>query len=453
MPKKIIIVFALLLSALICCTSFLMNLATHKRNYNDQITSKVQQYLAQQKIILHRLGGKLIPLVKQENIADIAQNLNAYEEIIFVLARQGLAVPVSVHLVSLDAPQQIVGSFGISTPTALAPDEAYYSQVVEEPLELAISQIYIKNEMPNYSMLNLGVGIEDNSGQYYGHLDVKLAVTALHDYIAHDHALRSKLFNFSFAANNSLKPEITINSAACIIAGFNYVVLRLLILAIAVLIAIAAYKIYTKISRQIKVLQKNEKQIQLLNNRLHNLQMFIETQNKYGKLLKNVTEQNQAIELRQLLNDVKAVNSEFAMERGVSLIFPEYNSDNLRFHGNRLRLMQILSGMLHDIIWQMASMGQIELKVKLNDNQHGLQKLVFSFTDNGFYNNLQDRNYELSVADVRCKGWTNICSLIEQENGILEHVHTAYTGNSISLSIQPKIVNNVVNLESYYQDA
>jgi hypothetical protein len=451
--KTIIFLSCLLFSIIVCSVGYIIDLNKQKHAYTTRLTTKISLYLDQQQFSLQRLGTKLINPIKQANVLDIAQQLSTYEEIIFALANKGLTVPLSLQLVSLDAQQQIIGSFGELAATNLAIDEEYYSKIVEEPSKLAISKIYTKQEMPDHQMINLGVGIEDNSGNFYGHLDQKLSVSALHEYITQNVTENSELFSFKFDNQNLSKPAVHFNTLACLQAAIIYCALRLLLVGLVLNVGLYVVKTYKKTKKQDQSLLALEQKLQLSNKKLRFADLALDTQNKYGKLLKHANEENQLIDVQQLLIDVKAVNASYALECGVELVFPQYNTEILRFYGQQFRLMQILSGMLHEIICQMSSLGKIELKVRLNQDTHSLQKLEFVFSDNGFYNTLQLRDYELSAADIRCKGWANIYALIEQAEGHLKHIHTAYTGNSITLSIYSKTTTNVISLESYYQDA
>lgn len=226
----------------------------------------------------------------------------------------------------------------------------------------------------------------------------------------------------------------------------------IVMLLFLLLVILLVYTFYKKTRKQTILVAQTQQENKLLNDKIINLKKYIETQNKYGLIENDLNNDNQVIDVEKLLQDVKAVNLDLVFEKNLNLIFPEYNSDILRIYGNKFRLMQILSGVLHEIIWQVGNFGTIELKVSVNYNHKGLHQLVFKFIDNGFYNGLEERGYLESRADVRCKAWSRIFALIEQEQGSLEYVHTAYAGNSINLSIPRKVINNVVSLDSYCQD-
>ena len=424
-----------------CLLGFVTHLSCAKDIYHAQLTRQIEQYLAQQSIMLQRLGKNLIGPLKQSNIEDISQKLFAYEEILFLLAKQNLAIPVSAHLVAMDAPRKIIGSFGLLDVADLAPDEQYYTKIVEDPNNLAISQLYIKQEMPDYYFLNIGLGVVDSAGNYLGQVDLKLAVLALQAFLKsnlHEHA---HLFNFKLADNNLLNPQVSLNKTNFWLEFLQYMSLRIGLASILAWFSFVTHKLYRENRQHQQESNQLQKQLLAANTKLSSAVSAAQVQNYYSLLATN-GDNSQLIIVQQLLDDVKAVNLVWAIELGVQLSLPMPNQTNLlRFHGNKFRLMQILSGILHAIISMLSSGGNVELGIITRENQHGQHKLIFTFQDNGFYDALPS------------KPWDEICALVGLESGELEHVHTAYVGNMISLTIARKLVTNVINLESYHQGA
>jgi hypothetical protein len=452
--KKIqIIILWIIVAIMVCTCSFILQILSEKRAYTSQLNNKIMAYMQQQNFMLQRLGSNILSAIKQKNIVSIQQSLSAYEEVFFALSKHNLAVPITVNLVSLNAVQQIVGSFGILESNVLAPDEEYYSKIVEEPSTMTWSHLYIKQEMPDYPMFNFGLGIADPLNNYYGHLDVKIAASAFYAYIQSNLGTDYALFAFKTMGNNILQPEVYIAYPMLWVVALKYMLLRLFILGLISGIFWGTYTQWQRMSKLNRELQEANSQLNIQQQSLARLQASASVQAYYGKLLArtaiHAAANMQLIDLQSLVSDVKTVNVELAIERGVEIIFPTPAASVLHFYGHKLRLMQILSGMLCAIICQMKGNGKIDFKVELK-NQQVNSELVFIFNDNGFYNGLEERDVEPSMADIRCQSWTKICDLIELEGGALEHVHTAYVGNTISLRIPHKVVNNVVNLENYY---
>lgn len=429
------------LAAILCVIQVNKRVASERAVYAATLDKHLEEYLQQQTEILRRLAKNLIQPLKKHDSISIAAYLNAHEEILFGLAKQGLVIPLGLQLVSLDA--------GLVDSSILAPDESYYINVVEQPTLLAVSKFYSKQDMPDYLMVNLGLGVVDSSNHYHGHLDAKLAVSSLRDYIWHKPGLESTLFALEFNKDKGLHAEIILRKSAFVALLLKYMLAYLSLLTVLLLVVYLVSKHLQYITSKNAALKDVTKSLQTARQELAYTQAAIEVQHSYGILLNYVPDNIQVIELQQLLSDVKTVNANLAFQQGVKLLFPEYNSKNLRFYGHQVRLMQILSGILHEMIKLNALGGTIELRVDLSDNLDGQQKLVFDFIDNGFYDSLQDRDLKLSLADIRCKGWSNILRLITLEEGRLEHVHTAYVGNSITCTVVKKMLNNVVSIESF----
>lgn len=419
------------LAIFVCSISFTLHIITVKRIYTDNLSNELAKYLDQQKFLLQRLGQKLVRPIQQGDFNTVSQTINAYEEVIFSLSKQKLSIPANIHLVSLDAVQQVIGGFGYRDQKILAPDESYYSQVVEEPNSLAVSKLYIKHEMPDYPLLNLGVGITDSANNYYGHLDLKLAVESLQEFFT-----SHELFNLKFVDNNLLKPKIYYSKTNLMLYAVKFILLRLASIILLITIITWLYKVY-KQNLQLK--------ISPLQSKIDKMQKFIDLQHNYG-----VPSAGNKINLQQLLDDIKALNVIAADQKQIKLVLPEYNNNHhLCFYAHKLRLVQILSGILYEIIMQVSVGGTIELKTILTDYPNDQQKVEFVFNDNGFYEKLQNREVVLSSTDIRSHGWDNIIKLIDLENGLLEHQHVAYVGNTIRFSLVCQAVNNVISLESY----
>lgn len=448
--RKILITCScFVLCIVLCFISYVSHVTKEKKLFATQLSRNIDQYFLQQKYSLQRLGNSLLPALREQNTNIITATLNTYEEILFGLAQQDLAIPVSISWVSLSAPQQILGSFGAVATTALSPDTEYYIRAVEEPDTLAVSHLYIKSEMPDYPLFNYGLGIKDNSNNYYGQLDVKIAAVAFKEYITAKLNNDADLFGFELHNGNVSEPEIHLNQAQCWLGCLKYIVIR-----VAMLITfIASFFMMRKLVQRF-IDQKNTLVLQSieLKNNTHTLQIISQgqsVQRKYGELLQIGLNNKQNISLQQLLTDIHAVNAPFALENNLQLELQSAKVTDILFYGNKLRVMQILSGITYEVLQQLGANGKLNLQINLIEQSHVKQTLEFIFTDNGFYKTLQEREVMLSVTDIRCQGWQNISALIALEDGVLEHTHTAYSGNTIRLKITRELVNNVVKLEEY----
>ncbi len=427
-----------------------MHVGRAKRLYAQQIEQQIGQLLTQQDFMLKRLGKRILLSIQQHNVQEIVANLRMYEDLCFALAKQDLSVPVSIFFVSLSAHQQVLSSSGMIDESFLAPDEKYYMQAIEEPNRLHISKAYIKSELPEFSLLNWGIGVQGHD-KYYGQLDAKLSLDAIYIYLQAK-IPNTQFFSYQLTIDSGLHPVVTVQQTL-----FWYGLCEQIFLWLSgYVVSIAAIFYVSKARRrwllQKHVLQNSRQEIANLHSNLQILQLANEIQQKYGTLaLTTAADAKQIIDIHELLRDMHAVNAEFAIVRGVQMRLPNYTAHNLKFCGNMHRIMQILSGILYEIIYLLAAGSNLEIQVVFKDYAEDKQQLIFKFIDNGYYAGLQDRQVVMSNHDVRCFGWSNIYALIALENGTLEHTHVAYVGNTITLilPLSLQVTNNVVNLFLY----
>ncbi len=306
------------------------------------------------------------------------------------------------------------------------------------------SKGYTQEAMPQYDLMNIGYGILADQ-QYLGHLDVQFARSALEAYVLQAIAPpQTKIFSLAFGSNILDKPQINLLPEAYWLAILRptLYVWGAIITALALLFII--YRLYAHAKQlAIDLLQAGQRvtELQSATNMYKNI---LSTQYKYG--IEEQKNNKQMIHVQQLLDDVKIVNADLIKQRHITINFPAQIAEDFYIHANRLRVMQILSGILYEIRQQLPDHSMVSMQVAVHSITATRQKLIFKFTDNGFYSALQDRDEPISSADVRAKGWDNIQSLIELESGVLDHVHTAYTGNTISVSLEQSVITNVINL-------
>jgi len=209
---------------------------------------------------------------------------------------------------------------------------------------------------------------------------------------------------------------------------------------------------YARHSQQKEALQQVRQENSKLRANLKLHKSAVAVQTRYGNLravLAMHTEQQ--VHVGALLHDVKTVNLELATIRNVTLQFPQQELQ-LCLQSNHVLLMQVLSGLVHTILQQLSAHSTITATVETSELQAGRHSFVFKLQDNGFYTSFMERQELLSLTDIRANGWHNILDLTTRLGGRLEHTHTAYVGNCISLTIGCKLINNVVQLASYLED-
>lgn len=420
------------------------------KEYRIKLQANIETFMQQQQNLLQRLGKQLIQPIKQNSAPDISLRLRIYEDLIFTMAKQALTVPVNVHYVSLTAPAKIIASNGLTDIRALAPDDNYYMRAVAEPNKLVISASYIKTEMPDYGMFNWGLGIVDD--KYLGHLDVKVAMPLIAEYIATKVGTQDNLFSFKLNTPNIYAPDVMLNKNILLVHAIRVALVAFIITALAYYILYKIYIVHMATKLQNNMLKDKVAQNAELDAQVMAYKSYTAVQNEYGLLAVNVVgSEKQIVDIGKLLQDVKAVNLPLAMHRSVQINLPYHLGLPLGIFVNRIRLMQILSGIVYEVLMQLSNGSKIEIQVSVKELANAKQNIIFKFVDNGFYNTLQDRMVQNSHADIRISGWSNIRELITLENGSLEHVHTAYHGNSITFSLTVAVRNNVVRLEEYLQ--
>ena len=97
-----------------------------RQQYQQQVQTHIQTVLDQQKLLLQRLAQNLFPALQAQDLLALRAYLAAYEDQLFVAAKQNLAVPMSLRIVKLSVPTQIINSNGYGDPNSLVPNENYY---------------------------------------------------------------------------------------------------------------------------------------------------------------------------------------------------------------------------------------------------------------------------------------------------------------------------------------
>lgn len=414
-----------------------IRLANAQKMYRKLLHHKLSEYLVQQQNLLEKLSQQIVPFILVHDIANIIYSLQLFEDQLFVLAKQGLTVPINIQFVSLNVPQQIISSNGIDG--MLAPDEEYYKHAFKASTKLFWSKVYIQIAMPKHNLINLGLGVWDND-KYLGQLDVQLAISTLKEFLVKDASLQSPLFNFNLdkgldTAVISLRPGV-----------YWYAVLKPVLIIICMLIIVyitglIIYKVYKYANLLKKNLANTKQQVTELTNTLNIYKEILSMQYKYGCLDINHKEK---IAVTQLLADIKAVNADLLLERNCDFHF--ILAEEITLHASKLRMMQILSGILYEILRQLPNGSKVELEVIIVNNVENANQVVFKFWDNGFYTELIDNGEKNSIADVRVKGWDRIKQLVTIEGAILNYVHAAYDGNTIYFAVPYEVGRNVFNL-------
>lgn len=437
----------------VCMISYIMQIMAAKKIYTAQIVNILEKLLIEQHSLLQSLGKQLLTSIINHDSDTIRSSLLIYADQVFILAKRGYTIPAHIQWVSLTIPQQIISGLGILDKQMLAPDEQYYLQAVADPTNLKLSSLYTIDEMPEHVLLNIGLGILDNEHNYWGHLDVRVSISAIENYIRNKLTIKSNEFDFKLVGSNLLHPRVLLNKSGLCLGFIQYSTYRLIILFICYFMLTCWLRFYRIYLNQAQSLNQSLQQIKLLTTNINIYKLAAETQYKYGMLAVSKDRENlELLDPQNLLTDMQAVNAELAMIRQIHVNVICDDKIRLQIRANKLRLMQILSGMLYEIIMQLPVSSTVTIQLSVIKAQHNLHKFIFKFIDNGFYTQLLDRFTQCSNADVRTKGWGNIEHLIDIEHGSLEYVHTPYSGNIISLTVIRDTTNNIVSLKNYYSE-
>lgn len=446
--KRHLFIFSLSIVICSCIVIYSMQLAEAKKSFHLKLTNKIQLLLEQQQELLQRLSKQLLESIKQQNLTEISKHLRIYEDQIFILAKQGLTIPVKIQWVSFNVPQIVVTSEGVANSNTLAPDQRYYLNVFADPKQLQTSNNYIKEEMPEYRLLNLGLSILDRHNNIQGLLDISISLTSLHAYLESDLGAAAAVFSFNLL--DLANPEIVLNATTYWVGLLKFIAGVVGTFAGLWLLISYGHKLYNYTLVQNLQLENAKRQIATLTMNAVIHRNAAATQNKYGIIAADPeTKAMQLIDISELLNDSLAVNAELAQIRNVTITLPTQKILQVYIFGNMVRLIQILSGIMYEVLSRLPANSTINVQLLITDLPLNARQFTFKFTDNGFYNTLDSRSELQSTADIRIKGWDNIQNLIAMEGGNFEYVHTAYSGNTISFSLNVKESSNVVNLENY----
>lgn len=420
---------------------FQANVATKKVDYIESLDQEISKFLSTQQHLLAEIDSR----INNTDQASISNILASYEDVMYAASQNNLAIPSTLLYVSLDEPLQIIGSFGALSESSLALDDQYYRSNVNNVDQLKRSKIYFRNELPDQLLVNLG----------YSKIDSTIPIRELKLYVSRQ--LDAGFFGFDFT--DYLDYQVSLDVELYKIALSKYLLLHSILMLSILLVYFAGYNLYRNITNKLSSsrdlcdtlslnLMQKTKENSTLAVEVSELKAAAELQFYYGILLAKDGNKFQLLDARQLLEDIMILNYQAARDRKVKIIIPESTNDSkLKFYGNQLQIVQILSGILYETILQLDPKSEIQLGIKLSESNNKNKYISFVFEDNGFYDQPQHRDALNSYADIRCMGWHNICDLIDLAEANIEYEHTAYVGNKIIVTIPRRIVNNVVNIE------
>lgn len=428
----------LLIFCIWICGCMLFNsiqLAQKQKTYKNSITTEIEKFLRQQSYFLHSLREQILPYMQQEDLNMVIYLLRIYEDHMFILAKQGLSVATNIYLVSLDMPQYILGSNGQANLTMLAPHQNYYLQVVENPDTLIVSKIYTLDAMPKHKLVNVGLGMIDLHGQ----IDIRMAVDAIERLIVS--MVPNEFFAFKFDDELS-NPILEISPKAY----WNAIIMPTILQGVylfCVLIGLYIFQVYRQRYGVLCAdLHSVKAQNQNLNTSLSAYKDIVAIQYKYGD--KNMQKSNISLTMLEILTDAIAINSDLTHTRNISVSITDSDMAMVKI-GKPLLCMQLISGILYEIIMQLPNAAKINVDIQIEYLGNSQQRIICEFVDDGFYSTLE-YSEEPNIADIRAKGLERITYLLAELKAEIHHQHQAYQGNTITISFMQNVCSNVISL-------
>jgi hypothetical protein len=283
-------------------------------------------------------------------------------------------------------------------------------------------------------------------------LELQLAVNSVQDYLATAMPQYNAVFGFVLTDGDLLHPKIYIQQGPCWQDCCEYIFMRLLLLASVVAVLYVLYYALRKHWLQTTQLTDTTQALQSCAIQLHQIEAAYALQLHYGTLVYDENDNAQAVNVIKLLQDIIAINTPIAAERAVTLHMAANLNSNLLIYAHKIYLLQILAGIMHEIILQLPPNSTIDIHVTVTKQMHGKELVQFSFCDNGYYDELHQREALQSQADIRCQGWENIMELIEEVGYVFEYSHQIYEGNTIKLLLETERLNNVVSFEQHLRE-
>lgn len=407
--------------------------ASAKLTLQNKIAAEVNLFLEQQQQLFLRFSKQLQPAIKNKDFINISQQIRIFEDQIFMLAKQGWTVPIRVQWVSLNVPPKIITGEGSVDSQRLVPDENYYMQMVNNPHQLQVSKTYTKHAMPEYNLQNIGLAAEFAN---HGLLDSTVPLDILSAHVKQNLGAMSKYFSVSISSLQ--QPSIITSNKHfwnCIII-INIIIL--LICSLFYWLALWGLKIYRAWREKCIELKLLMQKVDDLSHLLNLHKKAANTHMKYSKILNQIENAKQnCVVVTELFQDMQAMSAELALMRNIKINFLQPTESQILLVGNRVHLIRALYGILHEVLQQLPANSIVEIQATVINLNSGDRRLVFKFTDNGFYKELSD------------KVWVDLQQLVAMEGGVFEHIHSAYNGNTIRVEFSASLGNNIIQLEHY----
>lgn len=303
----------------------ILQISYKQHTFNVQHDRAFADFFEQQQDLLTRISRLVSRDVQARDQAGIQAVLSAYEGVLF-----SMQLPVGLQVVIINAPQQVIG-----LNSQLTPDDQFYTNVLQRPDTLSISDYYTLPAMPDYTMLSYGIAISNIDGIVLGILEAKVPETLLQEYLG-----------VKYSAN---------------LVSYILQTVLLYILLTAVLFTVLQYV------QRMKKIYKQE---------IDYMQEYITIQDKYRDM--HVYKTN--INVMQVIIDVYNTCKLQAHKLGINIEFTERAKEPIFSYCQQRDLYQVLLNILQNIICQLGANATIKIMVEATN-----ENIVFKFIDDGYY--------------------------------------------------------------------
>jgi len=319
-----IIIFSICLA--IACV---LQIATYKHNYNNDLAQQRQNFIQQQQDLMSRIARQLsYPIARQETHR-VEEILLAYENVLFALD-----LPVVMQVVLLDAPQAIIGN-----ADRLHADYNYYQRILANPNKIHFSDLYDSTLMPDFKMLNYGIGILDDAEEVTAVLEVTIA---------------------------DEKFDRIVNQ----VTGYSLQSYIIKVVTAYALLALFVTSVFAYFFRQQMMMRKELKMLQRT--------VLIGSSKEYEQ------KGQMHFDLFVLLSDLYAKFFSAAKDMNVSLLWPQKEKPYY-IYADRQDIMHDLSGIVANMLRNNANEGTLKLSISLEDGN-----VMLNAEDDAYYSSLDE---------------------------------------------------------------
>lgn len=389
------------------------------------LQQQIQAFMQRQETLLQALAINLRHELSVPNHMALSKILAAYEDLIYNLSRDKLIVPVSIEIITLDAPSKIFTSQYSDANHTSNLASHYYQDLLNNHNKLTISKIYNDENMPGYGFVDYGLLINDGGLQDLAVLNVRMAVAKFIEYLQYD--LDLSKYELYFDAQDITQPRLKFSFYKQIkIIGFLFIEYWYYIASLMIIIGFVVY-VYKKLKYFELDFIENKCNLIDAQQKLGVYEQLWYLQKKYGVLAASNISIVSQVKWSDILSEVLLLNKLLAKARQIKLIHNVDNVTDNNLYIDVLPLVKVLSGLLQAVLYNLAS----DSKVSIEFMQHDEIQYEFTIRDDGFYTSLDEYRVEANLYAITCCSWREINDVLKANSATVVHKHKAYVGNEI----------------------